>query len=447
MTSPVRGPPARPWSALRLALRPGLGSSQTAARGRGCLSLRDLARAGTRRQGLSTVQPAGACPCSAGGAFTESWHGGARSATSWSALRGSWGWVAGDRVRERPGQRCAEVTPHGGLGQRPVLGPRRLAFGRDSGWEEDVAEMVRALRVRAPRGRRPRTAVSPLRPRPVGGRTAGAGAVGTGGGAGADAPCAPADAPSSPPPPEAEAGASPDSFQPGAVASGAAPLACLCAVSVRTRGAWGRRRCRRERSPRQQRRLPASLPLGRALPSGSCWRRVCRLQCSRRRGLPGQRGDACEGPGSWRPSAAAHQGARAPRDSGSWLSAGSTRSRAPTASPERCRRLTAGGSRDGPGDQRGVGHQRSAVPCPPRGVAPSRSPGARNAYRSRPAQAHPGPWGGACVAGHSQAHPFVLQRRHRAPRGQVGVQRAPGGSPEGEHTGAPSKAQGSVGLL
>lgn len=102
--------------------------------------------------------------------------------------------------------------------------------------------MVRALRVRAPRGRRPRTAVSPLRPRPVGWRTAGAGAVGTGGGAGADAPCAPADAPSSPPPPEAEAGASPDSFQPGAVASGAAPLACLCAVRVSgpaARGAVG----------------------------------------------------------------------------------------------------------------------------------------------------------------------------------------------------------------
>lgn len=109
--------------------------------------------------------------------------------------------------------------------------------------------------------------------------------------------------------------------------------------------------------------------------------------------------------------------------------------------------VTAGGSRDGPGDQRGVGHQRSGVPCPPRGVAPSRSPGARNAYRSRPAQAHPGPWGGACVAGRGQAHAFVLQRRHRAPRGQVGVQRAPGGSPEGEHTGAPSKAQGSLGLL
>lgn len=218
--------------------------------------------------------------------------------------------------------------------------------------------MVRALRVRAPRGRRPRTAVSPLRPRPVGWRTAGAGAVGTSGGARADAPCAPADAPSSPPPPEAEAGASPDSFQPGAVASRAAPLACLCAVSVRTRGAWGRRRCRRERSPRQQRRLPASLPLGRALPSGSCWRRVCRLQCSRWRGLPGQRSDACEGPGSWRPSAAAHQGARAPRDSGSWLSAGSTRSRAPTASPERCRRRDGRGLPGRPGGP----EERGALP-------------------------------------------------------------------------------------
>lgn len=189
----------------------------------------------------------------------------------------------------------------------------------------------------------------------------GAGAVGTG----ADAPCAPADAPSSPPPPEAEAGASPDSFQPGAVASGAAPLACLCAVSVRTRGAWGRRRCRHERSPRQQCRLPASLPLGRALPSGSCWRRVCSLWCRRRRGLPGQRGDACKGPGSWRPSAAAHPGARAPRDSGSWLSAGSTRSRAPTASPERCRR------RDGRG-----------LPGRPGGPAWRRSPEERGALPS-----------------------------------------------------------------
>lgn len=218
------------------------------------------------------------------------------------------------------------------------------------------------VRARAPRRRWPRTAVSPLRPRPVGGRTAGAGAVGTGGGAGADAPCAPADAPSSPPPPEAEAGASPDSFQPRRrglrrSATGVS-VRCQCQDP-------GRRRCRRERSPRQQRRLPASLPLGRALPSGTCWRRVCCLWCRRRRGLPGQRGDACEGPGSWRPSAAAHQGARAPRDSGSWLSAGSTRSRAPTASPERCRR------RDGRG-----------LPGRPGGPAWRRSPEERGALPS-----------------------------------------------------------------
>lgn len=414
-----------------------------AAGGRGCLSLRDSARAGTCRQGPSTVQPAGACPCSAGGAFTESWHGGARSATSWSALRGSWGWVAGARVRERPGQRCAEVTPHGGLGQRPVLGPRRLAFGRDSGWEEDVAEMVRALRVRAPRGRRPRTAVSPLRLRPVGGRT------------------------------------------PGPVQWGRARTLPV-----------PRRTLRLRRPPRRPRPGPPQTPFSRGTwPQAQRHWRVCALSVSgpAARGAVGAAAASgapdssvgCRPPCRWAercprapagavcavsgavdgaaspgsaatPARAPEAGVRAPphtRAPGLLVTVGRgcLRDRRAHVRRRRARSdadaVTAGGSRDGPGDQRGVGHQRSAVPCPPRGVAPSRSPGARNAYRSRPAQAHPGPWGGACVAGRGQAHAFVLQRRHRAPRGQVGVQRAPGGSPEGEHTGAPSKAQGSLGLL